>query len=485
MLLLALTCARACLSEKPLIDKIQQGQIIEALKLSLDRLERPLVEDESQESRATLGQIVSKLLLATGREEEAEDFFRKQLRAYEAVSRTYVRWMSSLDQGTMCLSLNKLGRACEAFNMVADDVSAPAHLRIDALAGLTVALLNFGEYRRAHRALTHAEELAKEHQFHEQSEILELLRLELSTLRHLRAFDEGDEFKPPEFFMETQDLHHRIHQAKIRVGNNYLLGQRLHFLHTLTHPKVSNPETAAHLFEGLRWLKDNRLQGWERAARVEAALAFVNHSDSRDAQEVLGSLAHDEVQIHRNRNALELKFCLSKIHALHGRHVDALRVYKEHASLAMARIRTELSQLPYSRFMEKQEMAEHNDSTKLSLPLRYRKAYQFIIEHLDDRDLSIRQVAAYIDVTERALQMAFRSHLGMTPAELIRRKRMDHIRNELRNSTQQESVLEVASHWGMTNRSTLAQNYRQQFGETPTSMLRGKNKNQQPHSEAS
>ena len=64
------------------------------------------------------------------------------------------------------------------------------------------------------------------------------------------------------------------------------------------------------------------------------------------------------------------------------------------------------------------------------LPLRYRRAYQYILEHLENRDLSVREVATHVDVTERALQMAFRTHLGMTPAELIRRRRIERIRKE-------------------------------------------------------
>ncbi len=96
-----------------------------------------------------------------------------------------------------------------------------------------------------------------------------------------------------------------------------------------------------------------------------------------------------------------------------------------------------------------------------------------MIEHLDNRDLSVREVAAHVDVTERALQMAFRSHLGITPAELIRRKRLEHIRRELRETPERHNVLGVAQRWGLTNQSTLTQNYREIFQETPTGMLRG------------
>jgi transcriptional regulator GlxA family with amidase domain len=151
-----------------------------------------------------------------------------------------------------------------------------------------------------------------------------------------------------------------------------------------------------------------------------------------------------------------------------GRHIDALRVYHQYAARASTRLRADLSKLPYCHELEKEEIAEGTDSIQLQLPLRYRKAYHYIIENLNDPKLSVKQVAAHINVTERALQMAFRTHIGMTPAELLRRRRVECIRDELHKSPQHIGVLEVASRWGMSVRSTLAQNYRAYFDEVPT-----------------
>ncbi len=153
---------------------------------------------------------------------------------------------------------------------------------------------------------------------------------------------------------------------------------------------------------------------------------------------------------------------------MNGRHSDALRCYRQHAQLPLARLRFELTRVPYSRFLEQQERAEQADADQLRLPPRYRRAYQYILDHLHDRALSVRRIAAEIDVTERALQMAFRANLGLTPAEVIRKLRMACIRTELQQMAGRDSVLAVAARWGMANRSTLAHNYRQQFGETPS-----------------
>ncbi len=95
----------------------------------------------------------------------------------------------------------------------------------------------------------------------------------------------------------------------------------------------------------------------------------------------------------------------------------------------------------------------------LRLPPRYRAAYRYIIENLHDPNLSVREIAGRLGVTERALQLAFRNHLGMTPAELIRRERVRRIEGEMEEASAtggRVHMLDVASRWGISNRSTLA-----------------------------
>jgi len=41
-----------------------------------------------------------------------------------------------------------------------------------------------------------------------------------------------------------------------------------------------------------------------------------------------------------------LRYCASKLHAMNGRHSDALRCYRQHAQLSLARLRFELTRVP-------------------------------------------------------------------------------------------------------------------------------------------
>ncbi|MDR6450167.1 AraC-like DNA-binding protein [Paraburkholderia terricola] len=115
----------------------------------------------------------------------------------------------------------------------------------------------------------------------------------------------------------------------------------------------------------------------------------------------------------------------------------------------------------------------HLDDAGAKLPAKYRRAYRYLQENLDRRDLSVHEVAAEVDVSERALQSAFKSSLGLWPTELIRRLRMERIRAELLNDafTSDRTVLDAANKWGVQNRSTLVNGYRKQFHEVPSETL--------------
>ncbi|MDH0866044.1 helix-turn-helix transcriptional regulator [Mitsuaria sp. GD03876] len=464
MLLLALGSLRVSDRDADVADALRRGDVQEALRLGLGRLDRGPSGDPQR--LAALGQVLGQALLAAGRDEQAEELFQKQLRLYEALPRAQVRWFSSMDRGFLFLHLNKPGRAAESFNVVADAEDAPLALRVDALAGMAQAMQAMGEHRRATRTLAVAAALASSPQAPAAMRaLLTAIGLEIDVCRAVRRFDDVPAVEP---------ARERETVGALRASASALAAMpaavaRLEFLIALMTIEAGQ-SGGGHdgLFDGVRWQRERRLPPLEERARVEAALALLERGQARTAYDILGPLAIDDGRQLHHRHAIELRYCASKLHAVNGRHADALRCYRQHAQLSLARLRFELTRMPYSRFLEQQERAEQADADQLRLPPRYRRAYQYILDHLHDRTLSVRRIAAEIDVTERALQMAFRSHLGLTPAEVIRKLRMACIRTELQQMAGRDSVLAVAARWGLANRSTLAHNYRQQFGETPS-----------------
>jgi AraC-like DNA-binding protein len=259
-----------------------------------------------------------------------------------------------------------------------------------------------------------------------------------------------------------------------------LVTQRMQHLQGLLGRNDTSLTAAAHAGAALAWLRERRLAGFEVEARVEAARLLIGRDALHAAGELIAPLTFNEQQVQRSRYALELAYCLARLHQHQGRPQEALRLYRQHTQHAVLSLKSEAgSHKRTPRFLDLPQTghpgaAPASDTIKMRLPLRYRRAYQYIIDHLADENLSVRQVAAHVDVTERALQLAFRTHLGMTPAELIRNRRMERIRDELRDDTHgRGGVREVASRWGITNRSTLISNYRSRFDETPSQTRRG------------
>ena len=91
-------------------------------------------------------------------------------------------------------------------------------------------------------------------------------------------------------------------------------------------------------------------------------------------------------------------------------------------------------------------------------------------------DLPIRStdIAAHVMVTERALQMAFASHLSMSPTEYLRRYRLARVHEELAGATPGDGtvVTRVAARWMFTESSRFVDHYRRVFDELPSQTLR-------------
>lgn len=98
-------------------------------------------------------------------------------------------------------------------------------------------------------------------------------------------------------------------------------------------------------------------------------------------------------------------------------------------------------------------------------PSTVRRAARIIEAHASE-ELSPGDLARECGVTPRALQYAFRQHLGCTPQDYLRRVRLDLVRRSLRDGTA-ESVGDAAANQGFFNPGRFATYYRQMFDENP------------------
>lgn len=103
----------------------------------------------------------------------------------------------------------------------------------------------------------------------------------------------------------------------------------------------------------------------------------------------------------------------------------------------------------------------------------YRKARLAIEECLDSGNVpSVVELCTAIGVSERALQYAFRTYMGMTPVEYLRLCRLSRARSQLLSANPlMTSVTDIAMQFGFFHLGRFARDYRRVFGESPSTTL--------------
>ena len=105
-------------------------------------------------------------------------------------------------------------------------------------------------------------------------------------------------------------------------------------------------------------------------------------------------------------------------------------------------------------------------------PATLRLAITFIDDHAH-QDITAADIAAAAHVSIRAVEYAFRRHLGTTPTGYLRRARLHHAHRELlaADPTTGVTVTEIAARWGFYHPGRFARHYRAAYGRTPYQTL--------------
>ncbi|MGW2627579.1 AraC family transcriptional regulator [Micromonospora taraxaci] len=125
-----------------------------------------------------------------------------------------------------------------------------------------------------------------------------------------------------------------------------------------------------------------------------------------------------------------------------------------------------LTVFPNTAFTEPTAVDRH-DASSATL----RRAITFLEEHAD-QDISAADIADAARVSVRAVQLAFRRHLGTTPMAYLRRIRLDRAHHDLvRADPRQETVSAIASRWGFASHSRFTARYHASYGVPPRETL--------------
>ena len=126
-----------------------------------------------------------------------------------------------------------------------------------------------------------------------------------------------------------------------------------------------------------------------------------------------------------------------------------------------------LSAAPHSHSESLAESANHVAAWHVG------RARDYIHEHLAE-DISITDIAATVGVTPRTLQSGFRKAFNLTPAEYVRRARVNALHRALLTADETAGVTHLMMKVGIVNFGRYAQYYREQMGVSPSTTLKQK-----------
>jgi len=106
-------------------------------------------------------------------------------------------------------------------------------------------------------------------------------------------------------------------------------------------------------------------------------------------------------------------------------------------------------------------------------PVLLRRAVEYMDANAAD-DIGLADIAEAVHVTPRAVQYMFRKHLETTPLQYLRRLRLHYAHQELLAADRMyDTVTDIAARWGFAHTGRFALLYRQTYGQSPHSTLRG------------
>jgi AraC-like DNA-binding protein len=101
---------------------------------------------------------------------------------------------------------------------------------------------------------------------------------------------------------------------------------------------------------------------------------------------------------------------------------------------------------------------------------RCRMAMEFMRDNLC-HGMTIADVAAFVGLSVRALQMAFQRYYNVTPSETVRNLRLDAVKAALERANDSSTVTGILLDHGVSSTGHFAAQFRKRFGVTPRDVM--------------
>lgn len=432
--------------------------------------------------RAETLQALAQQLLLLDRTDDSTECFERCLKEMPLHSRADQQARACLIAGLQSLHRHQLRTGWNCLQRTLDARQAPLSVTVQAHAALGALYFGLGMRRPAAVAVdrgialldpgseAHAMPLA----------VLEALKVEFLVLDLLRQHERLADlaFWPRHEEMAgarvgVAQAREALDACRRRVAPYAFIAARLDFLDALVALAYQGVAGDSRTLPYIRRLNELGLGMHVHAARHELSLACIAAQRTDLLRQMMLCYTGTGRAASGVEHHLEHRYCLAKLGELGGREDVYIQHYREYASRALVHLRQTCAYITVPSTVRQAVGEIPKDDIASRLPGKYRRAYQFILSNLHREDLSIREVADAVGVTERALQLAFRAALGLSPSAVIRQCRMDRIRDELHRGAvgHGTTTLDVGRRWGLRSRSALSQAYKATFGELPSQTL--------------
>lgn len=100
------------------------------------------------------------------------------------------------------------------------------------------------------------------------------------------------------------------------------------------------------------------------------------------------------------------------------------------------------------------------------------RACEWMLQTSGDEAFSMLEICKQVGVSQRKLNYCFKEILGISPMKYQRIMRLNRTQQALKQAQVGENVFDIASRWGFWHMGQFSQDYKQLFGELPSTTLR-------------
>jgi AraC-like DNA-binding protein len=462
-------------------DLIASGQLSFAISRCHQAIRKNEIVPDNEFHLIELHHCCADLSLLIGNPEEAEDWYRKAAKLCNPD--THSHYYTLRAAGLQALFRNRLENATACFHKITH-TAMPAGLQslhYEAALMLSAIFYETGPRPLARQTLQAMAESARQGQQAEWLALSQLFAREtellaaLHTSEHLKddmcwkAYDDDGLIciKTPRNELTAELPVARLIQARRK---------HLDLLESLTQGGRVDTAQLQAIFNSMG---SHLSRQYREVLVLEMAMASIPAQKANILEILLANLQLPHLGSSGLPTGLvtsvqkQILYCFSKLRFMQGHVEDGMLLYQQYSMYSMVFMRDNFRIV--NRYISEVN-TEHgvvHDEISIRLPARYRRAYQYMAAKLHLKDLSITEVAEFIGVSERALQIAFKEYANITPREALRRLRMEKIREELVRSEENHAgnLMDVAMKYGIQNRTSLATGYRKYYNEVPSATV--------------